>query len=101
MIYFFKFIFLFIIYLNQAYSNELVNLRFGSNGEIKRIVLDLTEDISFDSKVYDKKIEIFFKAPIDSITPPKIIAEITSQIVFNIPFIPSELNNSDKKVISV
>ena len=65
MIYFFKFIFLFIIYLNQAYSNELVNLRFGSNGEIKRIVLDLTEDISFDSKVYDKKIEIFFKDEIE------------------------------------
>ena len=65
MINFFKFIFLFIIYFNQAYSIELVNLRFGSNGEIKRIVLDLTEDISFDSKVYDKKIEIFFKDEIE------------------------------------
>ncbi len=65
MIYFFKFIFLFIIYLNQAYSIELVNLRFGSNGEIKRIVLDLTQDTSFDSKVYDKKIEILFKKKIE------------------------------------
>ena len=65
MINFFKFIFLFIIYLNQAYSIELVNLRFGSNGEIKRIVLDLTQDTSFDSKVFDKKIEIFFKDEIE------------------------------------
>ena len=65
MIYFIKFIFLLIIYSNQAYSIELVNLRFGSNGEIKRIVLDLTKDTSFDSKVFDKKIEIFFKNKIE------------------------------------
>ena len=65
LIHFFKFIFLFIIYFNQAYSVELVNLRFGSNGEIKRIVLDLTQDTSFDSKVFDKRIEIFFKDEIE------------------------------------
>ena len=65
MINFFKFIFLFIIYFNQAYSIELVNLRFGSNGEIKRIVLDLNQDTSFDSKVFDKRIEIFFKDEIE------------------------------------
>ena len=65
MINFFKFIFLFIIYFNQAYSIELVNLRFGSNGEIKRIVLDLSQDTSFDSKVFDKRIEIFFKDEIE------------------------------------
>ena len=62
---FFKFIFLFIIYFNQAYSIELVNLRFGSNGEIKRIVLDLTQDTSFNSKVFDKRIEIFFKDEVE------------------------------------
>ena len=65
MIHFFKLIFLFIIYFNQAYSIELVNLRFGSNGEIKRIVLDLTQDTSFDYKVFDKRIEIFFKDEIE------------------------------------
>ena len=65
MIYFIKFIFLFIIYSNQAYSIELVNLRFGSNGEIKRIVLDLNQDTSFDSKVFEKRIEIFFKDEIE------------------------------------
>ena len=65
MIHFFKFIFLFIIYFNQAYSIELVNLRFGSNGEIKRIVLDLTQDTSFNSKVFDKRIEIFFKDEVE------------------------------------
>lgn len=61
MIYFFKLIFFLIIYLNQAYSNELVNLRFGSNGEKNRIVLDLKQDISFNHKVYERKIEIIFK----------------------------------------
>ena len=65
LIHFFKFIFLFIFYFNQAYSIELVNLRFGSNGEIKRIVLDLNQDTSFDSKVFDKRIEIFFKDEIE------------------------------------
>ncbi len=58
---FLKFIFLFIFYCNEAYSDELVNLRFGSNGENKRIVLDLLEDKSFDYKVDSKKIELFFK----------------------------------------
>ncbi len=61
MIYFFKLIFIFIIYFNQAYSNELVNLRFGTNGEKNRIVLDLSEDTPFNYKIYDKKIEIIFK----------------------------------------
>ena len=65
MIHFFKFIFLFFIYFNQAYSVELVNLRFGSNGEIKRIVLDLTQDTSFDSKVFEKRIEILFRDEIE------------------------------------
>ena len=65
MIYFIKFIFLLIVYSNQAYSIELVNLRFGSNCEIKRIVLDLSQDTSFDSKVLEKKIEIFFKDEIE------------------------------------
>ena len=64
MIYSLKLIFLLIIYFNQAYSNELVNLRFGSNGEKNRIVLDLIEDASFDHKIYSKKIDIIFKKPI-------------------------------------
>ena len=58
---FFKFILIFIIYCNQAYSDELVNLRFGSNDGKNRIVLDLLEDKSFDYKVNTKKIELFFK----------------------------------------
>ncbi len=64
MINFFKFIFIFIVYCNQAYSNELVNLRFGSNEEKKRIVLDLLEDVTFNHKIHGKKIEIDFKEKI-------------------------------------
>ena len=82
MIYFFKLIIFFIIFLNQAYSNELVNLRFGSNGEIKRIVLDLAQDTSFNSKVYEKKIEIFFKAPLE-VNKKFITNDDLSEIVYN------------------
>ncbi len=64
MINFFKLILLFIIYCNQAYSNELVNLRFGSNEEKKRIVLDFSEDTPFNHKVLEKKIEITFNKKI-------------------------------------
>ena len=82
MIYFFKFIFLFIICFNQAYSIELVNLRFGSNGEIKRIVLDLNKDTSFDSKVFDKRIEIFFKDEIE-VNKKFTTKNDLSEIVYN------------------
>ena len=61
MINLFKLTLLFIIYCNQAYSDELVNLRFGSNEEKKRIVLDLDKDLSFDHKTFDDKIQINFK----------------------------------------
>ena len=61
---FLKLLFFFIVYHNQAYSAELVNLRFGSNEEKKRIVLDLTEDILFNYQVQTKKILITFKKDI-------------------------------------
>ncbi|MFL2661588.1 MAG: N-acetylmuramoyl-L-alanine amidase [Alphaproteobacteria bacterium] len=61
---FLKFLFFLIIYNNQAYSIELVNLRFGSNEEKKRIVLDLTSDTLFDYKIQNKKILITFKEDI-------------------------------------
>ena len=64
MIKLFKFIFFLFIYCNQAYSDELVNLRFGSNEEKQRIVLDFSENISFDHKVLEKKIQIKFKKKI-------------------------------------
>ena len=56
MIYFFKLIFFIIVSFNQAYSDELVNLRFGSNEEKQRIVLDFSENISFDHKIFGARI---------------------------------------------
>ena len=64
MIKFFKLIFLLILYCNQAYSDELVNLRFGSNAENKRIVLDLKKDVPFDHRIDKNIIEIIFKKKI-------------------------------------
>ena len=64
MINFIKFIIFFIFYCNQAYSDELVNLRFGSNAENKRIVLDLKKDVPFDHRIDKNIIEIIFKKKI-------------------------------------
>ena len=64
MINFIKFILLFLIYFNQSFSNELVNLRYGSNEEKKRIVLDLRNDVIFDTRTFPNKIEITFKTKI-------------------------------------
>ena len=64
MINFLKFILLFFIYINQSFSDELVNLRYGSNDDKKRIVLDLNKDMIFDSRFFSKKIEITFKKKI-------------------------------------
>ena len=64
MINFIKFILLFLIYFNQSFSDELVNLRYGANDDKKRIVLDLRKDLIFDSRVFSKKIEITFKGKI-------------------------------------
>lgn len=54
---------LYIIFLlssNELISAEIVNFRFGANADIKRIVLDLNEDVTFSNKKFKKKIEIKF-----------------------------------------
>ena len=54
---------LYIIFLlssNELISSEIVNFRFGSNSDIKRIVLDISEDVTFSNKKFKKKIEIRF-----------------------------------------
>ena len=67
MINFLKFILLFFIYINQSFSDELVNLRYGANDDKKRIVLDLKKELIFDSRIFSKKIEITFKKKIKMI----------------------------------
>ena len=58
-----KFILYFLItfYSSEIFSAELVNLRFGSNGIDKRIVLDLSQDIRFKTSLSFKKISIKFE----------------------------------------
>ena len=54
---------LYIIFLlssNELISSEIVDFRFGSNSDIKRIVLDISEDVTFSNKKFKKKIEIRF-----------------------------------------
>ena len=65
---------LYIIFLlcsNELISAEIVDFRFGSNAEIKRIVLDLNEDVTFSNKKFKKKIEIKFDKNISIKNPLK------------------------------
>ena len=64
------------------FSAEVVNLRFGSNGDKNRIVIDLSEDISFSNKIYKKKIEIKFKKKVKLRNINKK-ADLLDDIIFN------------------
>ena len=52
--------FLFIFYSSELFSLEINNVRFGSNAEVKRIVFDISDDVTFKNKVSQNKIEIKF-----------------------------------------
>ncbi|MAI30031.1 MAG: N-acetylmuramoyl-L-alanine amidase [Pelagibacteraceae bacterium TMED124] len=52
--------FLFLFYSNELFSLEINNVRYGSNAEVKRIVFDISNDITFKNKVSKNKIEIKF-----------------------------------------
>ncbi len=52
--------FLIFFYSSDLFSTELINLRFGTNGSDNRIVIDLTNDVSFNNKINDDKVTISF-----------------------------------------
>ena len=52
--------FLFFFYSSELFSLEINNVRYGSNAEVKRIVFDISEDVTFKNKVSQNKIEIKF-----------------------------------------
>ena len=52
--------FLFFFYSSELFSLEIKNVRFGSNADAKRIVFDISNDVTFKNKVLQKKIEIKF-----------------------------------------
>ncbi len=52
--------FLFFFYSSELFSLEINNIRFGSNAEVKRIVLDISDNVTFKTKVSHNKIEIKF-----------------------------------------
>ena len=52
--------FLFIFYSSELFSLEIYNLRYGSNAEVKRIVFDISDDVTFKTKVSQNKIDIKF-----------------------------------------
>ena len=61
----------------------------------------LANKLRVDFAIFNNDKLIVFKAPIASITPPKIIAHITSHIVSNMPLIPPDVNNSFKNKVFV
>ena len=52
--------FLFLFYSSELFSLEINNVRYGSNAEVKRIVFDISDDVTFKNKVSQNKIEIKF-----------------------------------------
>ncbi len=46
---------------NELISAEIVNLRFGSDADKNRVVIDITNDTIFSSKVSGKEVKIKFK----------------------------------------
>ena len=56
---------LIFFYSNELFSAEIINLRFGSNAEKNRVVIDISEDTSFSSKVLEDKVTIKFNEKIN------------------------------------
>ena len=52
--------FIFLFYTSELFSLEIDNVRYGSNAEVKRIVFDISEDVTFKNKVSQNTIEIKF-----------------------------------------
>ena len=52
--------FIFLFYTSELFSLEIDNVRYGSNAEVKRIVFDISEDVTFKNKVSKNTIEIKF-----------------------------------------
>ena len=51
---------IFLFYTSELFSLEIDNVRYGSNAEVKRIVFDISEDVTFKNKVSQNTIEIKF-----------------------------------------
>ena len=52
--------FLFFFYSSELFSTELINIRYGSNAEVNRVVLDLSNDVTFKNEIGDNQIKIIF-----------------------------------------
>ena len=52
--------FLFFFYSSELFSAAIENVRYGSNAEFDRIVLDITNDITFRNEILANLIKIKF-----------------------------------------
>ena len=78
--------FLFIFYSSELFSLEIYNLRYGSNAEVKRIVFDISDDVTFKTKVSQNKIDIKFDKTLslkNKITKNNDLIEINFDIINN------------------
>ena len=60
----------------------------GQQFHVMQLNIVLANKLRVDFAIFNNDKLIVFRAPIASITPPKIIAHITSHIVSNMPLIP-------------
>ena len=56
---------LIFFYSNELFSAEIINLRFGTDAEKNRVVIDLSDDISFSSDFSEDKVTIKFNGKIN------------------------------------
>ena len=56
--------FLFFFYSSELFSTELINIRYGSNADVNRVVLDLSNDATFKNEITDNQIKIIFNKKI-------------------------------------
>ena len=68
---------------------------------VKQLMAVVANKLNVDFAILKSDSLIFLKAPIASITPPKIIAHITSHIVSSIPDIPPDVKRSFKNGVFV
>ena len=80
---------LIVFFSNEIFSADLADLRFGSNGINKRIVLDFSQDVKFKTSISEKKINIKFNNDIKKKT-----------ILKDNPFV-KKLQFSEKNEISI
>ncbi len=85
---------------NNLFAFEIVNIRFGLDKNIQRIVIDVSENTTFNYKIVDKKLKIIFgKKLVKGVLPKIEDKELINSVYFNKE--KNQINFSFKKKITL